>query len=219
MYIDDVERSNLVADIDDELVRAERSGDQQAPAAGNPATDGRPAPGDVSDGQATGQTATVDDVTPPVQLRLSSDGDAARSCVDDSVRHRDAAGTRRRSGTFTVEDARYRVLVTPADDGTVRVTALSLERFDESIDDFRRTLLVGGLVVLLLVAGVIWLLTTLAVRPVTRMARTATRIADGDCRSMSMIRAGHARRPTSPTRSTSCSSGSGPRSTTANSPR
>ena len=180
VYIDDVERSNLVADIDDELVRAERSGDQQAPAAGNPTTDGRPGPDDVSDAQATGQTSAIDDVTPPVQLRLSPDGapiGPALTIPFDTETLQELAG---RNGTFTVEEARYRVLVTPADDGTVRVTALSLERFDESIDDFRRTLLVGGLVVLLLVAGMIWLLTTLAVRPVTRMSRTATRIADGD---------------------------------------
>ena len=158
VYIDVVERSNLVADIDDELVRAERSGDQQAPSVRNPATDGRPASGDVSDGQATGQTATVDGVTPPVQLRLSSDGEllgpGSTTPFDTETLQELVA----RRGTFTVEEARYRVLVTPADDGTVRVTALSLERFDESIDDFRRTLLVGGVAVLLLVAGVIWLL-------------------------------------------------------------
>ncbi len=181
VYIDDVERSNLVADIDDELVRAERAGDTQAPVAGNPATDGQaPEPGDVPDGAATDQTVVTGDVTPPVQLRLSSDGALIGPPSTNPFDTETLQQLARRSGTSTVEDARYRVLVTPTDDGTVRVTALSLERFDESIDDFRRTLLVGGLVILLLVAGVIWLLTTLAVRPVTRMARTATRIADGE---------------------------------------
>ncbi|HUV19367.1 MAG TPA: HAMP domain-containing sensor histidine kinase [Ilumatobacteraceae bacterium] len=169
VYIDSVERANLLADIDDELVRAERRSETLAP-------------GDA-DGAPAEETATArdgDDVSPPVQIRLSPDGEAigpgnAGTFSEETLRELSF-----RSGTVTVADPRYRVLVTPAEDGTVAVTALSLDRFDESVADFRQTLLVGGIVILLLVAGVIWLLTTLAVRPVTRMVTSATRIADGE---------------------------------------
>ena len=85
-----------------------------------------------------------------------------------------------RTGTITITEPRFRVRISAADDGTVAVTALSLDRYDDSVTDFRRTLFAGGFVILLLVAAVIWLLTTRAVRPVTRMAATATRIGQGE---------------------------------------
>ena len=182
VYLDDVQRSNLIADIDDELARAERGTEPQAPGPGNRTPDEQiPEPDDPPDEATSGATVvTDDDVTPPVQLQLSPDGELLGPPSTNPFDTETLQELVDRSGTFTVVDARYRVLVTHADDGSVRLTALSLERFDESIDDFRQTLLLGGLVILLLVAGVIWLLTTLAVRPVTRMASTATRIADGE---------------------------------------
>ncbi len=162
VYIDSVERSNLLADIDDELVRAERGSDPRAPGGTDPAAE------------------TVDDVTPPVQLRLSAEGDLLGPQADSPFSNETLRELSVRIGTLSVDDPRYRVLVTPMDDGAIVVTALPLERFDGSISDFRQTLLGGGIVILLLVAAVIWLLTTSAVRPVTRMATTATRIADGE---------------------------------------
>ncbi len=174
VYIDNVERSNLIADIDDELTRAEHGTEPRAPG------DGEPAPaGDTAPPSNTADEA-VDDVAPPVQLHLSADGILLGPGGENPLSEETLRSLSVRSGTVTVDDPRYRVLVTPTDDGTVLVTALSLERFDESVADFRETLLVGGIVILILVAGVIWGLTTLAVRPVTRMARTATRIADGE---------------------------------------
>ena len=174
LYIDSVEQANLLADIDDELIRAERGSTIGEPNRAGPSTTS----GDV----ATGPTAGVDDgVDPPVELRVSADGDVIASAGADNP-FSDAMlrelSTRR--GTFTVDDPRFRVRITPEQDDAIVFTALSLDRLDESIADFRRTLLGGGLVILALVAGVVWLLITRSVRPVTRMATTASRIADGE---------------------------------------
>ena len=174
-YIDGVEQANRLADIDDELVRAGRvttgGGAVPAPAPTDdlPSTEGA----DIVDG--------VDDVDPPVQLRLTPDGELVSS--GGSANPFSAAALRElstRSGTFTFDEPRFRVHVSEEPDGTVTVTALSLDLLDESIADFRRTLLGGGAVILVLVAAVVWLLTARSVRPVTRMATTAARIADGE---------------------------------------
>lgn len=170
VYIDNVERSNLIADIDDELARAERGAEPRAPGdAGGPPVE-----------EAVAATDPVDDVAPPVQVVVSGGGELLTPPGESPFSDETLREISVRSGTLTVDDPRYRVLVTPLDDGAVVVTALPLERFDESITDFRQTLLGGGAVILVLVAGMIWLLTTLAVRPVTRLATTATRIAGGE---------------------------------------
>ena len=177
VYIDDVERSNLIADIDDELLRAERGAEPRVPGAADVPTVDAPS---VDAPSADGESTTIDEVTPPVQLRLSPNGEVLDASVEDPFSDATLRDLSERSGTLTVDDPRYRVLVTPTGDGAVVVTALSLERFDESVADFRQTLLGGGVVILVLVAGVIWLLTTAAVKPVTRMATTASRIAGGE---------------------------------------
>lgn len=178
VYIDSVERSNLLADVDDELVRAERSatiGGSGADRANDGAPDG-PGDGDGRD--------LADDVDPPVELLLSADGDLLRTGSgrnpfgDDILRELSEL-----DGSSTVDDPDFRVRVTPAPDGTIAVTALSLDRLNESINDFRRTLLIGGAVILALVAGALSLLVAWAVRPVTRMVTTATRIAEGELRT------------------------------------
>ena len=68
--------------------------------------------------------------------------------------------------------------------------------------------------ILVLVAGVIWLLTTLVVRPVTRMATTATRIAGGELQRDVDAPAGSLETAELAQLSTSCWCDSAPRSTT-----
>ncbi len=60
------------------------------------------------------------------------------------------------------------------------VTALSLDDFDSAVSRFRTTLAVGGGVILVLVAAILWVLTGILLRPVARMADVANRIAGGD---------------------------------------
>ena len=151
VYIDGVERSNLLADIDDELIRAERAatigdtGGNGADRANEGAPDG---PRD------SGGSDLADDVDPPVELFLSTDGELLRTSGgrnpfgDDVLQDLSEL-----DGNSTVGDPNYRVRVTPGPDGTIAVTALSLDRLNESITDFRRTLLIGGAVILALVAG------------------------------------------------------------------
>ncbi len=59
------------------------------------------------------------------------------------------------------------------------MTALSLEDYDAAATRFRTALAIGGAVILLLVAVVLWILTGRLARPVTRMAEVANRIASG----------------------------------------
>ena len=185
VYIDSVESANRLADIDDELVRAERvttvggvvrpdpTPDDDLPAAdGTDDVDGVEG-GDGDDGG--------DGVDPPVQIRLAPDGDlistgASTNPFSDEV----LSEISQRSGVFTVDEPRFRVNVSVEPDGTIVVTALSLDLLDQSLADFRRTLFGGGAVILVLVAAVVWLLTVRSVKPVTRMATTAVRIADGE---------------------------------------
>ena len=79
--------------------------------------------------------------------------------------------------TTEVDD--HRVLVSPRAGGEVRVTALSLTGYRSAIADLRRSLVVGGLVIVLLEAAMVWWLAGRLVRPLATMASTATRIADG----------------------------------------
>lgn len=175
LYIDSVERTNRLADIDDELFRAERVSVDPAPSAPAPDAPSPVAPDGVDGGQG------VDDVDPPVQIRLTPDGElVSTGTTGNPFSDEVLSEISQRSGIFTVDEPRFRVSVSVEPDGTVVVTALSLELLDQSLADFRRALFGGGAVILLLVAAVVWLLTARSVKPVTRMATTAARIADGE---------------------------------------
>ena len=178
VFIEGVERDNLMADIDAELVRAERSGIERPAPPGNesaPAQEPAVRVGDDSTGEDL-----ADEVGAPVQLLVGSDGQivvaggGGNPFGDVMVLDLTA-----RSGTFTTDDPRYRVRVAPRDGATVAFTALPLELFDDSVAGFRRSMLGGGLVILALVSAVMWLLTAALARPITQMAAAATRIADG----------------------------------------
>jgi two-component system OmpR family sensor kinase len=72
------------------------------------------------------------------------------------------------------------MLVSPLRDGTRSVTALPLDGFNAAVEEFRRALLAGGLVVVVLEALVVWLVARTVSRPVARMTSMATRVADGE---------------------------------------
>lgn len=164
IYLDRVQRDSLLDDIDAELIRAERSiVGPRAPAGTQPDED------DDGDG-----------VDPPTQLLVTSDGDIlAEGGGTNPFDHATLTALAAETGTFTVDEPRYRVRTAEREDGNVAITALPLAQFDQAVSDFRRTLLAGGLVILALEIGVVWFLAVALTRPVTRMAATATRIADG----------------------------------------
>ncbi|GEM_PF-6452568 len=166
VYLDRAERGNRIADVDTELVRAERA------TIGNPPRADPPAPGGVDD---------VDSVGAPVQLLVADDGavlagsGAANPFGSDVLTNLVAE-----EGNRTTSDPRYRVRVSAMADGRVAVTALPLDDFDAAVRRFRTTLAAGGAVIIVLVAGVLWLLAGFLSRPVARMTEAAGRIAAGD---------------------------------------
>lgn len=180
VYIDGVEYRNRLADIDEELVRASR---RTGP------LDAVPPPAGPAPGEATPATPAVDDavgVSAPVQLTVSPEGEFLDTGTERNpftqstlveVASRAAPGQAPTS--FTVDDPRYRVLVVAGRAGNISITALPLNDLDRAVSDLRRALLAAGLVIIVLQAMVVWLLTTVAVRPVTRMTMTATKVADG----------------------------------------
>lgn len=168
IYLDRVEQGNRLDDIDTELVRAERAGTP------GPQLD-RPGPAPQT---GTDEPNATD---PPIQLLLSPDGiiiteSGAANPFSDATLTDLATG----GGNITISNPRYRALRTVTPDGFVAVTALSLDDFDSAVNRFRTTLAVGGGVILVLVAAILWVLTGILLRPVARMADVANRIADGD---------------------------------------
>ncbi len=172
-YIDRSDRSTRLAEIDRELVRAERV--DLAPPGTDP-SDGVTPPTPDS---APADVATTG-VEPPVQLTVTSDGDVTATRGGENPFDRDAlaalAATR---GSTTTEIGDHRVLVSPQPAGLVSVTALSLDGYHATTDALRRTLLLGGLIIALLESAVAWWLAGRLVRPLVTMAATANRIADG----------------------------------------
>ena len=77
-------------------------------------------------------------------------------------------------------DLQYRVLVAEMRDGNVRVLAEPLTDLEEAISSLTRTFVLAGLGVLIVGAGVSWLVIRRGLRPVDRMIATASAIAGGD---------------------------------------
>ena len=71
------------------------------------------------------------------------------------------------------------MLVSPQPDGQVRLTALPLEGYRNTTDALRRTLLLGGLIIIVLESAMAWWLAGRLARPLVTMAATANQIADG----------------------------------------
>ena len=170
VFLDRVEQVSRLDDIDTELVRAERTG--PAPPQVN-APDRAPPPPDV------GVDAGV--IESPIQLILDADGAVVVSSgVSNPFSPTMLATLADSDGNVTTPDPRFRVRTTRTADGSPVLTALSLEGFDAAVARFRVALVVGGGVILVLVAAMLWVLTGWLTRPLTRMAGSARRIAAGD---------------------------------------
>lgn len=80
----------------------------------------------------------------------------------------------------TVSTDDYRVLVTPENDGLTRITALSLSSFDAAILSLRQTLIVGGIVLVMLEATIVWVVAGRLARPLAETTAAVSRIAGGE---------------------------------------
>lgn len=169
VYADRVERINRIADIDAELIRAERRG------SANPTADQPPALPPAEDAEP------VVDLDTPVQLLIDPDGTVVSTGASGNPF---APSTIDRlltmEGFHTIDAENYRVWITSPDDRLTSVTAFSLDLLDSATSDFRRALALGGGVIVALVTAVVWLLVRGLTRPITAITAAATRIADGD---------------------------------------
>ena len=168
VFIEHTVRTGQLQSIDDELVRIER---RFEPRAGSAAADSAGSVGDLGD-QVDTPIRMVVDADATVLRQVSGANPFTTAQLDRLFAH---------PGVSTVDAAgRYRVRATARADGSMRISALSLESVDESLERLRRHLIVGGLVVFLLVGLVtLWVATRLT-RPVTRMSVAANRIAAGE---------------------------------------
>ena len=174
VYVDGNERATRLAEIDRELVRAERV--EVTPPASVP----RPTGGTGPSGTGSGPAGDGTGVEPPVQLVVTSDGRVTGVGGSDNPFTADAlAGLTAATTQTTTEVADHRVLVSPQPDGQVRITALPLAGYRSAIGDLRRALVVGGVVIVLLEAAMVWWLAGRLARPLATMATTAGRIAGG----------------------------------------
>ena len=170
VYIDRADRETRLRAIDGELTRAAQV-DGGASPPGRPGPDAPPAP--------SGAAVAATGVDPPVQLVVSTDGDVVSSQDENPFSPEDllALGSTREVTTSEVGD--HRVLASPQPDGQVRVTALPLAAYDAATDALRRSLLVGGLVIVALESAMAWWLAGRLVRPLAAIAAGANRIAAG----------------------------------------
>lgn len=169
IFIDRSDQATRLAAIDRELNRAQRV------EVGASALDeaGRTLPPLPSDPATTG-------IDPPVQLVVSPDGAVTAAQGNQNPFTLDeltALGEFRAAATTEVGN--HRVLVSPRPDGQTLITALSLEGYDDTTGALRRSLLVGGLVIVALEAAMAWWLAGRLVRPLRTMADTANEIASG----------------------------------------
>ena len=170
VYIDRADRETRLRAIDGELTRAAQV-DGGASPPGRPGPDAPPAP--------SGAAVAATGVDPPVQLVVSTDGDVVSSQDENPFSPEDllALGSTREVTTSEVGD--HRVLASPQPDGQVRVTALPLAAYDAATDALRRSLLVGGLVIVALESAMAWWLAGRLVRPLAAITAGANRIAAG----------------------------------------
>ena len=170
VYIDQSDRATRLAAIDRELARAERGA--VAPPPGGPpfgATPPAPPP-DVA----------IVGVEPPVQLTVAPNGGVMSARNGENPFSRDTLAALAATGERTVtEVGDFRILASPWPDGRVGVTALPLSGFRAATDALRRTLMLGGLIIVALEAVLAWTLAGRLIRPLTTMAATANRIAGG----------------------------------------
>lgn len=187
VFADRFERQSRMEDIEQELVRAETGAVARlrpAPRgpAGGPDRPTGPIPEAAAEPEQLDSAELLEtqgSEQVPVSLVLSDSGQVlvnfggVNPFSDGELQ--DLAS---RSGLLTLRDYRIKLLEQP--DDAVVVTALSLEATNDAAADFRRALFVGGALILALVAGALWFLTSWLVRPVRKMADSVSQIASGN---------------------------------------
>ncbi len=178
VYVERSARTDQISAVDDELTRV-----------GQRITDGlpirvRPDGNDVG-GTDAGGAEDVDpaalDTGAPVQLLIDADGGVIQTLSGENpFTAEEIQAFPRSAENFTADAATsYRVRRAPAPNGLTVVSALPLAEVDASIASLRSSLLVGGIVIFLIVGAMVLLIATAVTRPVTRMSRTANKIAAG----------------------------------------
>ncbi len=165
LYIDRAVSADLVAAVDNELERASQAA---RPNAGGPAL---LEPSNEPAGSNTPVEILISDSGTVLESRLATlpfDGDDLRAIATSG------------EGVVSLADPSYRVRVDLARGGDLRLTALPLTTVEVAQDRLRRSLVVGSVVILALQAAVIWLLTGVLARPVTKMSAAARRVAAGE---------------------------------------
>lgn len=164
IYVVGTTRSELIATVDVELQRAGQRGAPPSPAIGG----------------GTGQPDTTDDLDAPLEFTLRDSTvilgifDAATFTPEQLASLVDTEGIRTLSN-----NPRYRVRTATNSRGEIVVTALPLDRADATVSALQRNLFLGGIVIFALESLVVWIIATLATRPVTRMTSAASSIAHG----------------------------------------
>ena len=173
IYADRIEHRNRLADLDAELVRASQRSNEDPPPAG-----GRPVTQPQED-----QAPTNPDGTNPVQLLISLSG-VVMSTGPSQNPFSEATIARILTidGFATASDENYRMRVTlgAREPQTIAVTALPLDSLDQATKDFRRSLAIGGGIIVALVTLVVWLLLRTLTQPILRITSVANRIANGE---------------------------------------
>ncbi|MEV8267319.1 HAMP domain-containing sensor histidine kinase [Microbacterium sp. NPDC076911] len=179
-FVDASERSQRLDEIDRELSRAELTPlsafvpiDPNAPLEQDDPVSTPPL-------GPTGAAELSDDAL-PVQLVVTSGGEllAQRGGTNPfSTETLTQLATEPFGSTLSTDG--YRVLVSPENDELTRITALSLSSFDSAIMSLRQRLLVGGIVIVMLEATIVWGVAGRLSRPLTETTAAVSRIAAGE---------------------------------------
>ena len=184
VYVERTALSDQISGVDAELVRVGQrnaGGPVGPPVGDNDLSPTGPADGDTGTAAPDG----VDDVTgvdAPVQILIAADGVTVQIISGTNpFTVAEIESFSGRAESFTVDgETRYRVRASSTPNGATNVSALPLDDVDASIASLRRSLLLGGTVIFVLVGALVLLIATAVTRPVTRMSRTANRIAAGE---------------------------------------
>lgn len=180
LFVHRAVEQDLVGAVDDELQRAAVSTRDRLrrPGPGAELAPGGTDAGPATDGTDVGDAADV----APIQAILDAEGVVIEAVGDASVLgEADLVSLLGGGGVVTVGDeARYRVTAIPLTPDRTLVIGLSLDGVDESLASLRRSLVVGGLVLVVLQSLVVAAVARLVTRPVVELSATAHRIAGGD---------------------------------------
>lgn len=169
MFLERSVREDLIATVDSELVRAMNV--TRPPGAPEGRDVPAPRPGTVVEGAEV-----------PVEILVTSETVVIQRASADLVIDETAFMALAGSAEIQTLDGtpRYRAATAPAQDGQTMVTALSLERVDQSLTSLRQNLILGGLVLFGAQVLAVWFIAGAVAKPVSRMSAVAHDIAGGD---------------------------------------